>query len=815
MDMTKNLLEPLGLVAVRANSDWIVIRRKEYFDIFLYNEPFTSVEVLWNRAQDTVVARVWGKTMHKTGNAQLAEICTRVFSRKPCFGVWKQDLGSDFLEKLKPCHFPVLRFKSLSCIDWVDDEYDLTPDRITDPITCIRCKEDAIQDSCSKTNDFEHLISGSVNGPLFNNLVENQNGQKIKMEPDVKVDPGGNDDLEKSVDYYEECDSTNDNQDVIMTNDCCEGEQYARDNDSVTNETKIESVFMKASCNREDKPQFNCEVKKQTDEEIQLEADVNVNSERNDDFHEKIGKKYGNFRDYNCEDTAIDNVGVMKPKDCQEEKQLAECTDIITYDIKIESVFMRERPNRKKPKWQTKQGQNMFQLKNWMHYFFPNDIEPICPFCNARKANQNVVRKHVKERHAFSWYKCPMCEYYENLPNHIVEHVEKSHNDDPMLHTFHYECPCCKEMISSNGKTFIAHASNCFKEYRKKVDKSNLMRIKKYDIEKYREMMKRKHPRNDRVRMSEKAYRKRKKKQVFETPRPCEECGKMFDRWFSLNEHKKIHKKFDVPQDCPMCDKKFEYKNSFLQHKKWHRRGERFKCTRCDYRAHSRKGYENHQARHLVEEGLIERVTCSECSKQYNTEWDLEKHMEYAHKDMNYKCTKCDLAFPNAYERSEHVAMVHNTKVFNCEPCLASFHTKQRLSIHNKQVHKTAEEREADKVNCSLCNKILATKATLNYHMKTKHPECGVKSNPVACDKCDRIFYNNRSLYFHKRGVHKTEQEKKAQRAKCDVCEQELSTKGALRYHLQHKHPLEWEEGVKENVFRVHPSSKVAQVAKR
>ena len=96
------------------------------------------------------------------------------------------------------------------------------------------------------------------------------------------------------------------------------------------------------------------------------------------------------------------------------------------------------------------------------------------------------------------------------------------------------------------------------------------MRIKKHDKEKYREIMKRKHPRNDRVRMSEKAYRKRKKKQVFETPRPCEECGKMFDRWFSLNEHKKIHKKFDVPQDCPMCDKKFEYKNSFLQHKKWH-----------------------------------------------------------------------------------------------------------------------------------------------------------------------------------------------------------------------------------------------------
>ena len=401
-----------------------------------------------------------------------------------------------------------------------------------------------------------------------------------------------------------------------------------------------------------------------------------------------------------------------------------------------------------------------------------------------------------------------MCEHYENLPNHIVEHVEEIHKGDPMLHMFDFECACCKEKISSDGKSFVAHATKCFIAHRNGVLKKNLTRMKADDPERYRQTVNRKYPRNDSMRRSEREYKKRKKKEVFDEPRPCKECGKKFERWFSLHEHMKTHKRFSEPQQCPDCEKTFEFKNAFVQHRKWHRRGEWYKCARCGHRAHSRKGYENHEAKHLLEDGLIEKVTCPECNKQYNTEWNLQKHMEYAHKaDVDFKCTKCDAVFPNTYERSEHLARVHKKMTFSCEPCQKVFHTKQRLSIHNKQVHKTAEEREAEKVQCSLCDKVLATRATLNYHMKTKHPESCGTSNPVACDVCDRVFYNNRSLYFHKKNAHKTEEEKERLRVRCDVCEQVLSTRAAHRYHMQHRHPLEWEKGVRENVYKVHPGS--------
>ena len=308
MDITKDLLEPLGLVAVRANSEWIVIRRKGYFDTFLEGEPFTSVEVIWNRSQDTVLARVWGKTMHKTGNANLAKICKRVFSRRPCFGIWKQDLGSDFIERLKPCDFPVLRFKSLSCVDWVD-----SAETITDPATCLRCQEDATRDAAE---DPAFLVEAELE-PLATGgsqpIVEN--GERIKTE---------------DVDVKSEADGDYEMQD----------EEEGSDNEH------------------------------DSDEE-----------DRDDDYDgDKLDESVDDQKDY------ID--------DDDDGKHSIE--NFETYDLRIKSVFMKDNPNRKRPNWQTDKGENMYQIKNWMPFFFPNGKRPICPFCGAVKADQNIVRKHVK-----------------------------------------------------------------------------------------------------------------------------------------------------------------------------------------------------------------------------------------------------------------------------------------------------------------------------------------------------------------------------------------------------------------------------------
>ena len=59
-------MDHLELIAVRANSDWVIIRRRSYFDVSLEDDegPFASVEVLLNESQDKLLVRVWGKTWY-------------------------------------------------------------------------------------------------------------------------------------------------------------------------------------------------------------------------------------------------------------------------------------------------------------------------------------------------------------------------------------------------------------------------------------------------------------------------------------------------------------------------------------------------------------------------------------------------------------------------------------------------------------------------------------------------------------------------------------------------------------------------------
>ena len=64
-------MDHLGLVAVQANSHWVIIRRQSYFDVILEDDegPFASVEGLLNESQDKLLVRVWGKTWYTSDSS--------------------------------------------------------------------------------------------------------------------------------------------------------------------------------------------------------------------------------------------------------------------------------------------------------------------------------------------------------------------------------------------------------------------------------------------------------------------------------------------------------------------------------------------------------------------------------------------------------------------------------------------------------------------------------------------------------------------------------------------------------------------------
>ena len=52
--MDKAVLEPVlrkhKLVAFLANMGWVLIRREDYIDVFIQNQPYNSVQVLFDTA---------------------------------------------------------------------------------------------------------------------------------------------------------------------------------------------------------------------------------------------------------------------------------------------------------------------------------------------------------------------------------------------------------------------------------------------------------------------------------------------------------------------------------------------------------------------------------------------------------------------------------------------------------------------------------------------------------------------------------------------------------------------------------------------
>ena len=70
-------MDHLGLIAVQANSEWVIIRRRSYFDVVLEDDegPFASVEVLLNESRNQLLVRVWGKTWYTSDNSGTSPKC--------------------------------------------------------------------------------------------------------------------------------------------------------------------------------------------------------------------------------------------------------------------------------------------------------------------------------------------------------------------------------------------------------------------------------------------------------------------------------------------------------------------------------------------------------------------------------------------------------------------------------------------------------------------------------------------------------------------------------------------------------------------
>lgn len=75
------------------------------------------------------------------------------------------------------------------------------------------------------------------------------------------------------------------------------------------------------------------------------------------------------------------------------------------------------------------------------------------------------------------------------------------------------------------------------------------------------------------------------------------------------------------------------------------------------------------------------------CSKRYNTKFNLERHINIAHLNIrNFVCPHCSKRFPTKQNMREHGYIHTNEKPFGCRfpGCSKRYRQSSQLTVHHK-----------------------------------------------------------------------------------------------------------------------------------
>ncbi len=209
---------------------------------------------------------------------------------------------------------------------------------------------------------------------------------------------------------------------------------------------------------------------------------------------------------------------------------------------------------------------------------------------------------------------------------------------------------------------------------------------------------------------------------------------------------------------CPKCDKKFQNKAGQRLHL-LHQHGNQgqFKCSICDRIFNYKTTLDKHI--HAVHLGfLVDRqeksVQCLICDLKLASQRGLQDHIKkiHTHNSLKVKCPICDKVFAAQSTLKEHMKSRHqkSKESHKCHICDKVFDNKAKMKAHFKYVHLRYRKRD---LTCQWgdCNKKFDEKAKLERHIMDHH----IRTDPLQCDLCGLLLKTEKTLYNHKKNVHK------------------------------------------------------------
>ena len=159
------------------------------------------------------------------------------------------------------------------------------------------------------------------------------------------------------------------------------------------------------------------------------------------------------------------------------------------------------------------------------------------------------------------------------------------------------------------------------------------------------------------------------------------------------------------------------------------------------------------------------KFNCKECDYKANGHHDLKKHIEIVHK---LPCPNCEYKTSRTKDLNKHIKYFHESKI--CEICNQNFKFISSLRLHKKAIHMVKRD-----FSCQACLKQFVSKGVLNVHVRRTHKN----STFFECEQCGFKTNTKTKLKHHTKFKHDNET------FSCDMCSQELSSKGALNSHIK------------------------------
>ena len=256
-------------------------------------------------------------------------------------------------------------------------------------------------------------------------------------------------------------------------------------------------------------------------------------------------------------------------------------------------------------------------------------------------------------------YTCTVCQLGFPRKYALDCHNKKIHGLTPRRHV-KYSCVTCTQVFSSREilQRHVAHAHQgqrwkcqyCSKEFIRKPDLNAHVQFHTGDFRYYCVVCSEGFARKYRLNLHMARVHNPKSLQ-------CDLCGKSFDYWDTLRNHKEVCGVKVNRFECGVCHKRLKSRSILREHLTLHDPSRATPCQHCGKMFKTRKHARFHERK--VHPSSGERSQCSVCKAVLKSRVYLAKHMALHDVSRHVTCTHCDKRFKSKDHLKLHMKNMH------------------------------------------------------------------------------------------------------------------------------------------------------------